>query len=134
MNDTLSTIRDISIEKGIQTGPFGSQLKSDEYSDTGIPVIMPKDIKNGRINKETAVKIPESKAKALSKHAVQIGDIVFSRRGDLSSIGVVDSETEGCICGTGCLRARLSEKVYPGYIHHYAQFETTTKWLKCTCS
>ena len=35
---------------GIQTGPFGSQLHQSDYSDCGIPVVMPKDIINGRID------------------------------------------------------------------------------------
>lgn len=48
----------------------------------------------------------------------------------MSAIGVVSADSEGSICGTGCLRARLSETVFPGYIHHFVQFENTTKWLE----
>ena len=33
----------------IQTGPFGSQLHQSDYSECGIPVIMPKDMINGKI-------------------------------------------------------------------------------------
>lgn len=31
----------------IQTGPFGSQLHQHDYSEQGVPVVMPKDIRNG---------------------------------------------------------------------------------------
>ena len=33
----------------IQPGPFGSQLHSSDYSDAGVPIIMPKDMMDGKI-------------------------------------------------------------------------------------
>ena len=33
-----------AVASNIQTGPFGSQLHSSDYSDEGTPVIMPQDI------------------------------------------------------------------------------------------
>ena len=41
------------IASAIQTGPFGSQLHQSDYSDIGVPVVMPKDIINGRIDEST---------------------------------------------------------------------------------
>lgn len=32
----------------IQTGPFGSQLHQSDYTEHGVPVVMPKDIVGGR--------------------------------------------------------------------------------------
>ena len=37
-------------ENGIQTGPFGSQLHQSDYTEEGVPVVMPKDIINFRIS------------------------------------------------------------------------------------
>ena len=55
----------------LQTGPFGSQLKQAEYADQGVPVIMPKDIENGRINGETVARVPEATADRLSRHKMR---------------------------------------------------------------
>ena len=40
----------IIVEKGLQTGPFGSQLKANEYTETGIPIVIPKDINSSKIS------------------------------------------------------------------------------------
>lgn len=45
---TLGEICD-KVDGIIQTGPFGSQLHESDYSEDGIPVVMPKDIIEGRI-------------------------------------------------------------------------------------
>jgi type I restriction enzyme S subunit len=91
----------------IQTGPFGSQLHAYEYTESGVPVVMPQDMIGQSIAEEKIVRIRESKAQALSRHRMIPGDVVFGRRGDLSRCAVVAPEQEGWLCGTGCLLARL---------------------------
>jgi len=51
-----STIGEICDTGGgeIKTGPFGSQLHQSDYQDTGIPVVMPADIINGKISQVRA--------------------------------------------------------------------------------
>jgi hypothetical protein len=91
----------------IQTGPFGSQLHAYEYTKSGVPVVMPQDMIGQSISGEKIMRIPESKARILSRHRMVPGDVVFGRRGDLSRCAVVTAEQEGWLCGTGCLLARL---------------------------
>ena len=95
----------------IQTGPFGSQLHSHEYTIDGtVPVIMPQDINETSISLEKIAKISEAKANNLSKHRVLKNDIIFARRGDISRIAVITEQQKGWFCGTGCILLR-TEKI-----------------------
>ena len=91
---------------GIQTGPFGSQLHQSDYTDEGVPVIMPKDILNFRISLESIARIPEELADRLGRHRMLEGDTVYGRRGDIGRRAYISKRHEGWFCGTGCLRLR----------------------------
>ena len=103
----IARLGDIVLPKGIQTGPFGSQLHSHEYIEWGVPVIMPRDMKGNKIDPASVAHIPLEKAAELDKHRVEIGDLVFARRGDIGRFALVDKSNEGWVCGTGCLKVRL---------------------------
>lgn len=117
-------------KNGLQTGPFGSQLHASDYVDDGIPVVMPKDMLNGRISTATIARIPPAKAEEVAKHKLEIGDIVFSRRGDLGRFAVVQKENIGWVCGTGCMRARLNDEVSPDFVFCQLSTHGTVRWLE----
>ena len=98
---------------GIQTGPFGSQLHQADYSDEGVPVVMPKDLATMRVSIEMIARIPEHLANKLGRHRMQRGDIVFGRRGEIGRRATIGSRQVGYFCGTGCLRLRPD----PALIH-----------------
>lgn len=115
----------------LQTGPFGSQLHADEYTDEGIPVVMPKDLVAGRIVAATAARIPETRAAQLKRHRIQVGDVLFSRRGDVARAGLTTKSDEGFLCGTGCLRARPDRtKARPEFLNLLIQSPTAKRWLE----
>lgn len=107
-------------EKGIQTGPFGSQLHEADYSITGVPVVMPKDLIGFRIRTDSIARIPEEKAEQLGRHRMSPGDIVYGRRGDIGRRAYVMPHQSGWFCGTGCLRIRPDARAVNGwYLFNY---------------
>ena len=103
--------------KGIQTGPFGSQLHESDYSAEGVPVVMPKDLIDYRIRVQGAAFIPEETADRLDRHRMQSGDIVYGRRGDIGRRAFIMPHQVGWLCGTGCLRIRPNPQlVDPWYL------------------
>ena len=102
---------------GIQTGPFGSQLHQEDYSEVGIPVLMPKNLLGLRVVEHGIARIPGELADSLSRHIMAEGDIVYGRRGDIGRRAYIGKRQRGYFCGTGCLRLRPAKaKVAPRYL------------------
>lgn len=91
----------------LQTGPFGSQLHSHEYTDEGVPVVMPQDINDGKVDESQISRITEIRAQSLLKHRLKVDDIIIARRGELSRAAAISDIERGWICGTGCFLLRL---------------------------
>lgn len=115
----------------IQTGPFGSQLHTSDYTDVGIPVVMPTNIGDGGISEDGIARIGQADVERLSQHKLQIGDIVFSRRGDVTKNALVGEREAGWLCGTGCLKVRLGQSsiANPKFITYCLRLPETKEWL-----
>ncbi len=126
---TLGEICD-QVEGVIQTGPFGSQLHESDYSPDGIPVVMPKDIIEGRISTESVARVSPEHVDRLARHRLKCGDIVYGRRGDIGRQALIRSGQKGWLCGTGCLRISLGDSVIePSFLHYYLRQESAISWI-----
>lgn len=115
----------------VQTGPFGSQLHESDYSETGIPVIMPKYILGSRIEETDIARVSEAHVDRLRRHKLSKGDIVYGRRGDIGRQALVRDENVGWLCGTGCLRITLGKSsVIPEFLHRYLQLYEVIRWIE----
>ena len=114
----------------IQTGPFGSQLHASDYVDDGVPVVMPKDLSQRRVSTLSIAKVNLSDVERLSRHRLQEGDIVYSRRGDVEQHGLVRSRETGWLCGTGCLLVRFGpEWLSPLFASFALDRPETRAWI-----
>jgi type I restriction enzyme S subunit len=114
----------------IQTGPFGSQLHASDYVDAGVPVVMPQDIANRSVQLAKIVRVREHDANRLHRHRVRIGDVVFSRRGDVERHALVTEREVGWLCGTGCLLVRLGPRwPSPYYASMMLDCRDSKEWI-----
>ena len=114
----------------LQTGPFGSQLHAADYSDAGVPVVMPQDIANGHIVTTHVARVDLGHIERLANHKLQAGDIVFSRRGDVTRFAIAEDANSGWLCGTGCLRIRPGKApLDTAYVRWYLEHPAVKKWL-----
>lgn len=113
----------------IQTGPFGSQLHAADYVAEGIPCIMPTNMENNRVRLDGIARITETDAQRLKRHIVKTGDIVYSRRGDVTQKALIHPTEDGYFCGTGCLLLRPGDKIDPTFLTYYLSTKTYQNWI-----
>lgn len=115
----------------VQTGPFGSQLHASDYSDFGIPVVMPQDMADGRVGCDRIARVSEKHVSRLSRHRLLSGDIVYSRRGDVGRFAIITDDETGWLCGTGSIRIRLNcPEIDIRYVRRYLQQSEVSGWLE----
>lgn len=126
---TLGALEDES-NGVIQTGPFGSQLHASDYSDIGTPVVMPTNIRDLRISADGIARVSREHVERLTRHKLQPGDIVYSRRGDVEKCALVTDIETGWLCGTGCLLVRVGGPTVDARCLAYAlSLSSTRNWI-----
>ncbi|MCB9141338.1 MAG: restriction endonuclease subunit S [Anaerolineales bacterium] len=94
------------IAESLQTGPFGSQLHASDYVEGGIPVINPLHLRGGKICADSKFAVSQDTVARLSRHKLELDDVVIGRRGEMGRCGLVGAEEVGWLCGTGSMRLR----------------------------
>jgi type I restriction enzyme, S subunit len=124
----VKRVRDIT--ELLQTGPFGSQLHSSDYSPYGIPVINPSHLKDGYIYPDWDCAVNEETLSRLLRHELRKGDIVFARRGEMGRCALVTEKEAGWLCGTGSLlmRPRVTLAA-PAFLNKVLSTEGVKDWL-----
>ncbi|MGE4502616.1 MAG: restriction endonuclease subunit S [Thiomicrospira sp.] len=113
----------------IQTGPFGSQLHASDYVSLGVPVIMPINLVDNRISLDDVAYITDDDANRLAKYILKAGDIVYSRRGDVTRKALITEKEEGMFCGTGCLLIRPGYKVESKFLAYFLSTPSSKEWI-----
>ena len=94
----------------IVSGPFGSNLKSDEYVDAGVPIIRLQNVDRNKFLEKNMRYITRQKARELSAHEFQAGDIVISKLGDpLGKACIVPESLPRGIVVADVVRMRIDE-------------------------
>jgi len=119
------------IAASVQTGPFGSQLHQSDYSEFGTPVVMPKDMIGGKILEDSIARVEEQHVNRLSRHKVNVGDILYARRGDVGKCALVTENEKGWLCGTGCLKVTIDfSKANSKFVFYQLQKPETVGWVE----
>jgi len=100
--------------------PIQNGFDYREYTEEGTPYIRVGDVKNGQINFESAVKIPITMADVDKPVGLQVGDILFTRKGSFGNSAVVTELEFNGIISSEIMLVRLTsvsrQKVLPEYV------------------
>lgn len=88
-------------------GPFGSNLKVTDYRNSGVPLVFVRNIRSGNYGGEYTKFVTEEKAKELSAHSVQPGDVLVTKMGEPPGDADVYPQTQPvAIITADCIKIR----------------------------
>ena len=76
----------------VAMGPFGSDIKTDNFVETGVPVVRGSNLTDGFVENEF-VFLSEQKADELKNANAFPGDIVITHRGTLGQVGLIPEKS-----------------------------------------
>lgn len=75
----------------IVDGPFGSNLKTTDYVDSGIPVLQGRNVTGDSFNWSEVRFITEKKAEELNRSSVRVNDILLVKIGSIGYSAIIDT-------------------------------------------
>ncbi len=102
---------------GIQTGPFGAQLSSSDFTDSGTPILTISNVQFNGLKLDNLRHVTPEKASQLARYKLKKGDILFARMGTIGRCCLVPEEAEGWLINYHIIRVALStDVVEPRYM------------------
>ena len=105
----------------VQTGPFGSQLKNEQYITGGTPVVTVEHINNFRIVDFDYPSVTDKDKNRLSKYLLKTGDIIFTRVGSVDLSAYVKPQHDGWMFSSRMLRVRPTQEVSSRFLSYFFQ-------------
>ena len=105
----------------VQTGPFGSQLKNEQYIIGGTPVVTVEHIQDFRIIDFDYPSITDEDKDRLSKYLMKEGDILFTRVGSVDLSAYVSKGQEGWMFSSRMLRVRPIAEISSRFLSYFFQ-------------
>lgn len=78
----------------ISMGPFGSNIKVDNFIDSGVPVLNGSNLQGFKLNEDSFNYVSQEKADSLGKANAHKGDVVITHRGTLGQIVYIPEESK----------------------------------------
>ena len=93
----------------LSIGPFGSNLKVSDYTDSGVPLVFVRNIRAARFGGDGTVFVSKSKGEELRAHGVSGGDILITKMGAPPGDACLYPEPEpDAVITADCIKLRLS--------------------------
>lgn len=106
----------------ISMGPFGSNIKRDNYVDSGVPYLNGSNLSSYKLNEDSFNYVTEEKAKSLGRCVAKRGDIIVTHRGTIGQISYIpfDSKYENYLTGNSQFRLTVNNKlIRPDFFVYY---------------
>ena len=125
---TECQIIDTCVEKDdIKCGPFGTQLKQSEYTETGVAIWGIPEI-NAEFKKDPEIFVSPEKAQNLQAFSLLPGDIAMSRKGNVGQCAIYPDGFEAGIIASDVLRIRIDKsRLLPKFMQYQLHHSESVK-------
>lgn len=97
-------------------GPFGSNLKANDYTTEGIRIIQLQNIGDGMFNDDNKIYTSIEKADELLSCNIYAGDIIISKMGDpVGRACIIPNNLERCVMASDGIRLVVDENKFSKY-------------------
>lgn len=105
----------------IVDGPFGTQLKAEEYQDEGVPLIRINNLSyEGKIDDKGIVYLSETKAKELRRSSIKKQDVVIGKTGATIGKSGINDKFNHAIIASSCLKISPNKnKLSPNFLNYF---------------
>ena len=115
-----------NITQKISDGPFGSNLKTSDYVNSGVRVIRLENIGNLEFNDSKKSFITQQKYESIKKHSVYANDIIFaSFIAETTSVASIPEHIDLAINKADCFCVRFGELVFYRYFEYFLSTRST---------
>ena len=105
----------------IVDGPFGTQLKAEEYTEKGVPLVRISNLDfKGNLTLEDIKFISEEKALELQRSKINLNDVIIGKTGATIGKSGLNDKIEYGIISSSCLKISVDQsKIFPQYFKYY---------------
>ena len=112
-------------------GPFGSNLTTRDYVDSGVPVIRGNNLPmDGPFRDDEFVFVTEEKADSLASNTAHPGDVIFTQRGTLGQVGLIplESRFDRYIVSQSQMKLTVDfGKAIPEFVYYFFRMPSTVQ-------
>jgi len=95
--------------------------KKSEMIETGIPFIRGTNLVNGRISDDDIRYITEEKHSTLKKGHLLTGDVLFTNRGEIGKVAIVDERFDNANLNSQLAWFRCGKEITPEFLFYFLQ-------------
>jgi type I restriction enzyme S subunit len=110
----------------VAMGPFGSNLKVDNFISSGVPVIRGGNLNYGGFEDKNFVFVSEEKAKSLKRSLAYPDDLVFTHRGTIGQVGIIEkTKYPYYLVSQSQMRLTVNKQfLFPRYLYYWFKSKT----------
>jgi len=125
----LGKVADPAIRWSLTGGPFGSNLKAEDYTGNGIRIIQLQNIGDGTFNDSYKIYTSENKANELLSCNIYPNEIIISKMGDpVARCCIMPSSHDRYLMASDGIRLVVNRSLFnTKYIHDFINYETFRK-------